>query len=184
MERLKGGKMERWCFYTISTFPCFHISMFPHFHVSIFPCLFNVRCSANRAIRISERILLTAFFAVDLELFTTGNTAFIFFRVEGVAIGTGDEIECAGFSPRDKVFLMVNRSDDKVQRQTENRSQKRDQQNAYRLQTRILCPRKDILSYPDDSDDPQKDKDNQDKVHYPTDTIHLKQTVQTPGRFV
>jgi hypothetical protein len=64
------------------------------------------------------RILLTAFLAGNLEFLTAGNTAFVFFGIEGIAISAGDQIERAGFSPRDEILLIINRSDDKVQRQT------------------------------------------------------------------
>jgi hypothetical protein len=118
--------------------------------------------------------LLTAFFAVDFELFTAGDTAFVFFGIERMTICAGDEIERAGFSPRDEILLVIDRPNDEVQRQTQDRGKKRDQQDAHGLQSGILCPGKDILSHPDDGDDPQKDKDDQDKIHYSADTIHLE----------
>lgn len=133
-----------------------------HFQFSI---LFNVRCSAMRTICVDMRIILVTFLAFHFQSFSARDAAGIFSWIQCMAIPATGEIERSSLSPRYEILFVKDRPDDEIERQSQHRRQKGDQQDAHNLQSCIMCSGDNIFGRPDDCYDPEENQNQQNNVY-------------------
>jgi len=124
-------------------------------------------------IAVCERmsIAISAFFAFYFESFAAGDAADIFSGIQCIAVVARDEIGSASFSPRYSVSFVGYRPEKIIERQSDKRRQKRNQQDADDLQTETICPVDDIFGHSDDSDYPQKNQEDSEDIYPERNTV-------------